>query len=102
MSLHGFYVPCNQGGAGSTHSMHQQLPVMIGSQRALLRSPMCKRLQAGKPREEKLVLGHAAMSEQHLLETLVCIPVCEIPHLARISKHGIYSRSGFRRNNLEN
>ncbi len=50
MSLHAFYTPCNQGGAGSAHSMHQQLPVMIGSQRALLHSPMCKALQASKLR----------------------------------------------------
>ena len=35
-SLHTRSVPCNQG-AGSTHSMHQHLHVMVRSQRTLLR-----------------------------------------------------------------
>ncbi len=29
MSFHKSYVPSKQGEAGSTHSMHQQLPVMV-------------------------------------------------------------------------
>ena len=48
MNFHRSSMPCNEGGAGNTHSTHWQLSVMfgmmmVGSQRALLcESSRCK------------------------------------------------------------